>query len=461
MSADSVGATPRVDSRLVRVAGPTGPAPPPAPTRPRGIGPCVAYLVIEFARPMAWVPVLGLIKPGMLVAFWGLGSVVFGRNRPPVPKPVKYMLGFLALMIWHVPWAMNNRWALWGLEDFAILLFGGVIPLAMIASDLASVRKLLTAYVALHVPMAAYGLLHQGFGQGGWLLDNNDLALALNAGLGVAVFLFLESASMVRRLWLSGAMALVVACVVATTSRGGFVGLASLAMFVLVVSPWKRKLLVSACLAAGVVGVVVLAPPAFWNRIKTIETAKNEGDTGFQRLYLWGMACRMFVDHPVFGVGTNNYGIQAPFYEDTKYADESGTHMWGRVPHSIYLTLISEQGLVGTVLFALIVYWTFSTASKIRRRIRSDPHDRRAAAAEFYATGLLAGVVGVLVSGAFLTVLYYPVFWVLVALMAALDRVTAPRAATTGENTSSSRSFRRPRGRQSDGTSVVVAPGSR
>src|SRR5262249_6686946 len=43
----------------------------------------------------------------------------------------------------------------------------------------------------------------------------------------------------------------------------------------------------------------------------------------------------------------------------------------------------------------------------------------------------LAGVIGVLVTGAFLTVLYYPVLWVLIALMAALNRVSAPALAQT------------------------------
>ncbi len=418
-----------MDARRGRKIAPTPEVSSPKPVKPRGIWPCIAYLVVDFGRPMSWVPVLNLVRPGMLVAIWGFAAILFMRNRPPVPKPVKYMLGLLALMALQVPFAMNNRWALWGLEDFLFLVVGGVIPLAMLASDLASVRTLLTAYVTLHVPMALYGLIHNGYGPSGWELDNNDLALALNAGLGVAVFLFLEASSMIRKLWLGAIMVLMLAGVVATNSRGGFVGLVLLALFVFVVSPRRRKLVVSACLVLCILGVLLFAPPRFFDRMNSIETASAQGDTGFLRLYAWGMAWEMFLDHPIFGVGTNNYGIQAPNYENQEFADQTGRYMWGRASHSIYFTLLSEHGLIGTVLFALIVFWTFSARSKIRKRARAASRDPDAVSADFFATGLLAGAFGVLASGAFLSVLYYPVFWVLVGLMAALLRVAPVPAA--------------------------------
>jgi O-antigen ligase len=419
---------------------------------PRAIWPCIAYLIVEFARPMEWVSALALIRPGMLVAAWGAAAVVLTlrKDRRPLPRPVKLMFLFLLLMVWQVPWAMNNRWALWGLGDFALLVLGGVVPIAMLARDLAAVRTLLTAYVVLHVPMALHGLTHKGYGQGGWLFDNNDLALALNAGLGVAVFLFLETRSLMRRLWLAAVMGLLVAGVISTTSRGGFVGLALLALFVLIVSPGKRKLIVAVCLAGGTIGVLALAPPQFWARMHSIETASQEGDTGFQRLYLWGIAWREFLHHPITGVGTRNFGIQAPIYENREYADATGTYMWGRVAHSIYFTLLSEQGLVGAVIFAMTCFWTIRTGLRIRRRARDGPPDPATDTAANCATGLLAGVFGVLVTGTFLSVLYYPVLWVLVGMMAALDRVTAPPAAvpvrtSRGHRAASPRESRTPR----------------
>jgi probable O-glycosylation ligase (exosortase A-associated) len=380
---------------------------------------------MEFGRPMDWIRPLDLIHPGMIVAIWGFGAVLFMRDRPRLPKPLKYMLAFLALMAWQVPWAMNNRWALWGMRDYAVLILGGVLPLAVLPTNFGSVKNLLGAYVALHVPMALHGLLHAGTGQGGWITDENDLALALNAALGVGLFLFLEAHTAARKLWLLVCLTMFVAGVAATRSRGGFVGLATLGAVVFFVSPPRRKLIVVMVVIIAVLGLAVLAPAQYWSRIQTIQTASGEGDTGFQRLYMWGLAWRMFLHHPVFGVGTNNYGIQAPYYEDTAYAEQAGVYLWGRVCHSLYFTVLSEQGLVGTTLFVLVLGWTFATGRKIRRRAAVRHENPDAVSAEFFATGLLAGVIGVLVSGAFLTVLYYPVLWVLVGLMAALDRACA------------------------------------
>jgi O-antigen ligase len=218
-------------------------------------------------------------------------------------------------------------------------------------------------------------------------------------------------------------MGLFLASIVATMSRGGFVGLATLGAFVFVVSPPRRKLLVVLFLIVAILGLVVFAPPRYWHEVQSIETSTDRTDTGYQRIYMWGMAWRMFVDHPVIGVGTNNFGIQAPDYEDSEYAEQSGRHMWGRVAHSMYLTVLAEQGTVGTILFLLTVVWTFRVGGRLRARGVREANNPEVVRTGLLATGLLAGVIGVLVSGAFLSVLYYPVFWVLVALIAALERV--------------------------------------
>jgi hypothetical protein len=88
------------------------------------------------------------------------------------------------------------------------------------------------------------------------------------------------------------------------------------------------------------------------------------------------------------------------------------------------------------------VVWTFSARSKLRRRARAANRDPDAVSADLFATGLLAGVFGVLASGTFLSALYYPVFWVLVGLMAALLRVAPPPVAKVGDALPSRKSFR-------------------
>jgi O-antigen ligase len=164
---------------------------------------------------------------------------------------------------------------------------------------------------------------------------------------------------------------------------------------------------------------VLFAPAGFWVEMKTISTAYEEGDTGDERLYLWGIAWKMFLDHPVFGVGTGNFGIRSPEYQDP---DRTGwaVHTWGRVAHSIYFTVLSEQGAIGTGLFLLIIGWCFRARRGALRRARENPEDESARSVSLMSSGLLAAIASFLATGLFLSVLYYPVFWLLVGLLASL-----------------------------------------
>jgi len=328
----------------------TGPGPLAAPW---SLKPCIAYLMIDFGRPMAWFPPLGLIKPGMLVGIWGFAAVLSRGMRREIPRPLWYMLAFLLPMAFNVPFAVNNALALWGFEDFAILILGGVLPLAMLPRDLRDVRQLATVYVLCHVPTAIHALMHAGVGVGGWMGDENDVALALNAAIGVGVYLLIETRGFFRRLLLGGSLGVMVAGVVATKSRGGFVGFATLGLYMLLVGPKRGRILLAIVLAA--VCLAAFAPPAYWAEVRSIDGAEKKGDTGEQRFYFWGMAWRMFLDHPIVGVGTNNYGIVAPAYESRERAEFEGEHIWGRVAHSLYFTLIPEQGLVGIAIFSALV----------------------------------------------------------------------------------------------------------
>jgi O-antigen ligase len=388
--------------------------------RPRGLAPCLFYLFIEFARPMAWVPPLALVRPGVIAAIWGIVAVLRSKHRP-VPRPVWLMMGFAAVMGWNVPWAMNNFLALWTFVDFSILVAGSVLPLAVLPANLAAARYLLSAYVFLHVPMAIHGLLNGGRGLTGWMGDENDLALALNIAIGIGIYLFIETRSVLKRVLLLTAMGTMLAAIVASISRGGFVGLAALGVFVLITGP--RRGTVALCVVLAAVSLWLFAPATYWDEVGSIQTAAEPGDTGEQRFYLWGMAWRMFLDHPVTGVGSKNYGIHAPDYEDVERAETTGFHTWGRVAHSMYFTLLAEQGAAGTILFLSILGWCVVAQWRIRRWARGHPEDPSSRTALLLGSGLFAGIFALLATGAFLTVTYYPLLWVLVGMMASLDGV--------------------------------------
>ena len=99
----------------------------------------------------------------------------------------------------------------------------------------------------------------------------------------------------------------------------------------------------------------------------------------------------------------------------------------GRVAHSLYFTVIPELGSVGTILFACMILSSLNDLRFIRKRLREHPMQRQGNTDIFelfrYLTFCLGGSLGAyLVSGTFISVLYYPHFWIWMALVVALKR---------------------------------------
>ncbi len=383
-----------------------------------GLAPGLFYILVEFSRPVAWIAPLAAIRPGVLAALWGIGAVVSGDRRP-MPRGVRYILIFLAVMAWNIPWAVNNRYAYNGFRDFALMVVGGVLPLALLPRGLSGVRRLFSAYVILHIPAAIHGLLYSGRGPGGWMGDENDLALALNVAIAIAVYLLMETTSRPWKLVYMAAIGTMVSAVVASNSRGGFVGLLIVGVYLIIFGPHRKAIGVLALTA--VIGLLAFAPASYWDEVSSIASAAEVGDTGEKRLYYWGIAWDMFLDHPITGVGTTNYGVRAPEYQDPNRVGWK-THMWGRVAHSLYFTVLPEQGIIGTFVFFAMIFWTYKIQMRLRDDwLESDDPDARTAA--LIGSGGTAGIFAVLATGAFVSVLYYPPLWILVAMMAALDGV--------------------------------------
>jgi len=92
--------------------------------------------------------------------------------------------------------------------------------------------------------------------------------------------------------------------------------------------------------------------------------------------------------HPLFGLGLNNFSV---YYEWV-----TGKTNWG--PHSSYVALLVETGLVGTVLFAVFLGWVFARLGAARRLGRSlvlqgNPLGRRVRPLAWGCTAALAGTM--------------------------------------------------------------------
>lgn len=424
---------------------PVGPEASAAGKVPRGWGrlaPSVFYLIVECARPMTWFPAFALIQPGLLAAVWGIVWSL-GSKRLEVPWALRYMLAFCGLMLWHVFAASNNYLAFTTFKSFATMVVGYLLPMALLVRSTRDVRALMWCYVLFHVPTAIWGIMNQGRGLGAWMADENDLALALSAALGVAAYLIADAERKWPKSILIVAIGVFVVAVVATMSRGGFIGFIAVAAYIGLRGAKKLQFMFLA--AALIVGFLLLAPDEYVREIRTIDEAHTGRDTGAIRLYYWEIAWEMFLDHPVAGVGSKNYGMRCVPYEDPEWKAR-GVHVGGRVAHSGYFTLIAEHGLIGVILAGLLAINWFRTRKRLRAYAARAPRCRDAQRMLCLSTGLAAAAVAVLVSSIFLSTLYYPPIWVLLTLHSRLGELPPLELKGCGWRVSSGGNRDRPRG---------------
>lgn len=95
------------------------------------------------------------------------------------------------------------------------------------------------------------------------------------------------------------------------------------------------------------------------------------------RLYYWGVAARMWLDHPLAGVGVGRFDDFFREYRTIDGLREFGTSAIADNPHSVAMTLLSEGGLLLVVPFVAVVGFVARRVYISATSIEADPVDRR------------------------------------------------------------------------------------
>ena len=165
--------------------------------------------------------------------------------------------------------------------------------------------------------------------------------------------------------------------------------------------------------------MVVAQRTGFFESILRVRTnlGSSSTQTHFELYDLLGPVLR---DTPFFGLGKNTF---AAYYEFL-----TGKSNWG--PHSYYLSVVTESGLVGAVLVAVFLVYVFKrlgAARAIGRALALDG-DRNAALLRALAWGITAAVVGTMAANFFYLTMQMYYFTGLVAFALAIPLVLARRA---------------------------------
>ncbi|MGH9602168.1 MAG: O-antigen ligase family protein, partial [Terriglobales bacterium] len=140
--------------------------------------------------------------------------------------------------------------------------------------------------------------------------------------------------------------------------------------------------------------------------------------TANARVNLWKHSLRMFVEHPILGVGPGNFS-----------ATRASQNLSETVAHSIYFEVLAEYGLAGTLSVALTVFAFFLLNAQTRRQLLARETEAQRRFEYCLSYGLDLAMVGFLMSGAFASVLLYPHLWILAAFAVGLNGASRQPAA--------------------------------
>lgn len=389
-----------------------------------GIVLLVLYFVFEYLRPQSFAPQLVVFRLPLILSLL-LIYYTFRRIDREIYRDslVKTYLAFLVCSAIGIVAAFNNYWPYQLTKYLMVYLFAVTLPMVIaLSSSVQRLRRFIAIFVLINTMLAIISMQHGGMGPGSFLEDENDLALVLNMNIPFAYMLSQSPGGTWWKRWFYYlCFVILVLGVVHTLSRGGFLGLVVVIAGIFFYASHHRGKIIIGLLVLGAV-VYTYMPPAY---LKEIESISNESDgTRLDRFYLWNHAYHMFLDNPVLGVGAGNYPFRLDEYEKQApgYNPETQTFRAGHVCHSLYFTLFSEYGTVGTVIYAILIVLLFRRMAVITRRLLNyaTPNPEAMLLHKLTQASKIS-LAAFLVCALFISVLYYPPFWYLIGIVLTLD----------------------------------------
>lgn len=382
----------------------------------------IAYMV---PHGLAWgfartLPIAMVVGGATLVGF------LFLKDRKPLPRigATFFMLACSVHFTLTTILAHNQELA-WGKWDRVSKILLMTFVTMSLFQDRVRLRWL---YLITALSLGFYGLkggfwaLRTGGGgesiqEGGALVlgpvmsffaDNNTLGLALCMALPLLLYLSREE----ERPWLKWLMRITfgfsIVAIIFTYSRGAFLGLSIVLGVLIWRSPWRMRF------ATAILAVVLIAAPfapaRLYNRIGSIaqqESVETRDTSTAGRLQAWETAWNIAVSRPLTGAG-----FRALWNADLWLTYFGRNFLKAFDAHSIYFEVLGEHGFLGLGLYLGALISTMLTLRRLRKRWRGHPEHGYLSR---YAEMTQLSLYPFLVSGAFIGVAYFDLYYLLVA----------------------------------------------
>jgi putative inorganic carbon (hco3(-)) transporter len=394
----------------------------------------LGYMFIEYTRLAAMYPWLqplqvgkvavGAGALGLILSPGGRGSTATGSRSVDVALVCFFFASVLSACFADYPQLAWDQ--VFDTFQWCVIYF----LISRSVNNSWRMRFLIFVYLLLNFKLAQFGIRGyfadsgygrsaefiaghgEGAGSTGFFGNQGDFGVAMCVVWPVAGSLFMGEKKKFSKYFLAVCFLVFLGAIVVCGSRGAILAAGVVALASFLKNP-KRIASVLMVLIFGL-AFIYLVPDATKNRMQSALHPETD-ETATIRLNLWRAGLNMFEDHPVLGVGPANFPREYLSYHP---ASDRQPMMW--VPHSIYIEGLAELGIAGFASLVALWWLLFRVNARTRKALRQLGQEATRSFEYRLAMGLDLALVGYMVSGAFITVLYYPHLWVLLGLCAGL-----------------------------------------
>jgi O-antigen ligase len=409
-----------------------------------------AFTAVLLLRPQDQLHALRPLHLAEICALIGIGPMMLHRfaRRLPVFRVTPETIGLIAFGLVILATVPFSIWPGGALSEFIDSYLKILVVFVLMMNTLTTPQRLerITWLIILCVGyIAARGVID--YARGVNMVENGRLAGAVSGifgnpnDLAMNMVTFMPAAAIVaiskqqaawRRLIAAGIVALMLATIVFTKSRGGVVGLTvMLAAFIILGGKVRRGF--GAIAVACILAATPFMPPAFWARMQSMFDEKTDrqqftGSSEARRIVMME-GISTFVERPFTGVGAGQF----------KNYNPSGRKERWRETHNALIQAAAETGIFGLLAFSFLIFRA-AVAAAATRRMLSAPRRARApdplaavlaprdrASLYNHTVAMTAGLIGWFVCSMFGSIAYNWTFYYVLALIVAAREMTRDR----------------------------------
>ncbi|MEL7023456.1 MAG: O-antigen ligase family protein [Pseudomonadota bacterium] len=380
------------------------------------------YILVEYLRPQQMYKAIDILPWGQLSIVLCFASVFVTKSRSTGANAMDKMFIAISLLVilsgfmaWDpaISWKYWSTYASWMLMYFCIVsILNSPHRMLLFVIAFIVINFKLSQHGARSFATRGFGFAKHGLSGAGWFHNSGELALQMVVMFAMSLSLLMGMKRYItsNRRWQILILlfpATAALTVIGSSSRGGQLALAAVVFLFFM----KNKNFVRNVLALAIVGYIGFSflPETQKARFTTM----GDDRTSELRLLHWGHAWEVIKEEP-FGIGYRNW---SGYYEanfDVELVEQI---------HNSSLEAFVDLGYLGGALVHVAILMSLIMNRRTRREMQRFGGPKGDAMASI-AHGLNLALIGTFIAAMFMSVLFYPMFWVSFALSSALRKVS-------------------------------------